>query len=79
MKSRNDRVVSIARNENIAFAVNSCLDRLDIPDLTGKSVLLKPNVGRVVDPKQAVNTNPDVVTAVFHYLRERFKANYFIW
>ncbi len=78
MKSRNDRVVSIARNENIAFAVNSCLDRLDIPDLTGKSVLLKPNVGRVVDPKQAVNTNPDVVTAVFHYLRERFKANYFI-
>jgi uncharacterized protein (DUF362 family) len=71
-------LVSIARNENIALAVYSCLDQLDIPDLTGKTVLLKPNVGRVVDPKQAVNTNPDVVSAVFHYLKEKFEANYLI-
>ena len=78
MKLRNDRVVSITRDENIALAVNSCLDQLEIPDLTGKTVLLKPNVGRISDPKQAVNTNPDVVSAVFHYLKEKFKARYFI-
>lgn len=78
MELRNDRVVSIERNENITLAVNSCLDQLDIPDLTGKTVLLKPNVGRVVDPKQAVNTNPDVVSAIFHYLKEKFKARYLI-
>ena len=78
MKLRKDLVVSIARNENIALAVNSCLDRLEIPDLTGKTVLLKPNVGRVVGPKQAVNTNPEVVSAVFHYLKEKFEADYLI-
>lgn len=78
MKLRKDLVVSIARNENITLAVNSCLDKLDIPDLTGKTVLLKPNVGRVVDPNQAVNTNPDAVSAVFHYLKEIFKAKYII-
>ncbi len=78
MKLRKDRVVSIARNEKIALAVNSCLDQLEIPDLTGKTVLLKPNVGRVVDPNQAVNTNPDVVGAVFHYLKGKFNAKYLI-
>jgi len=78
MKLRKDRVVSIARNENIVLAVKSCLDQLEIPDLTGKTVLLKPNVGRVADPKQAVCTNPEVVSAVFHYLHEKFKAKYLI-
>jgi len=78
MKLRKDRIATITRNENVAFAVNTCLDRLVIPDLTGKTVLLKPNVGRVVGPKEAVNTNPDVVSAVFHYLKEKFNAKYII-
>ena len=71
-------IVSITRNKNIAQAVELCLDRLEIPDLTGKNILLKPNVGREVDPKLGINTNPEVVAAVFNYLKERFEANYFI-
>jgi len=71
-------IVSVARNEDISLAVISALDQLEIPDLTGKTVLLKPNVGREVDPKLGINTNPEVVTAVFNYLKERFKANYLI-
>ena len=78
MKPRKDLVVSIARNENIALAVNSCLDQLQIPDLSGKTVLLKPNVGREADPKVAINTNPEVVSAVFHYFKDKFKARYMI-
>lgn len=78
MKLMNKPIVSVARNKNITSAVISALDRLEIPDLTGKNVLLKPNVGREIEPKLGINTNPDVVKAVFIYLKERFKANYLI-
>ena len=44
-------VVSIVQNTDIGYAVNSALDQINIPDLTGKTVLLKPNVGREVDPR----------------------------
>ncbi|MFX1392481.1 MAG: DUF362 domain-containing protein [Promethearchaeota archaeon] len=71
-------IVSIARNEDITSAVKSALDQLKLPDLTGKTILLKPNVGREVDPKLAINTNPEVVSAVFKYLKEKFKAKYLI-
>lgn len=71
-------IVSVAHNENITLAVKSCLNQLKIPDLTGKTVLLKPNVGREVDPYLGINTNPEVVSAVFNYLREKFKARYLI-
>ena len=71
-------LVSIARNENIGLAVNQCLDQIEFPDLTGKNVLLKPNVGREAAPRIAINTNPDVVEAVFTYLKNRFTAKFFI-
>ncbi len=71
-------IVSVAHNKNITLAVKSCLNQLKIPDLTGKTVLLKPNVGREVDPYLGINTNPEVVSAVFNYLREKFKARYLI-
>jgi len=79
MKSTNKPIVSVVRNENISLAVNECLNQLQIPNLSGKSILLKPNVGREIDPKLGINTNPEVVEAVFNYLKERYDAaNYFI-
>ncbi|MHA1439641.1 MAG: DUF362 domain-containing protein [Promethearchaeota archaeon] len=71
-------IVSVARNEKITDAVISALDQLEIPNLSGKTVLLKPNVGREVDPYLGINTNPNVVKAVFNYLRDSFKANFLI-
>jgi len=71
-------VVSLARNENISKAVISCLDQLAIPDMTGKNVLLKPNVGREAEPRSGINTNPDVVSAIYTYLKERYTAKFFI-
>ena len=71
-------IVSVARNENITLAVNSCLDQINIPDLTEKTVLLKPNVGREDDPYLGINTNPEVLIAIFNYLREKFKARFLI-
>jgi len=71
-------IVSIVRNDNIGQAVKSCLDKLELPDLTGKTILLKPNVGREVNPNLAVNTNPEVVRAIFEYLNDRFDARFLI-
>jgi len=71
-------IVSVARNKNITLAVNSCLDQIKIPDLTEKTVLLKPNVGREDDPYLGINTNPEVVIAIFNYLKKKFKARFLI-
>jgi len=71
-------IVSIAQNDNISLAVKNCLDQLKIPDFNGKTILLKPNVGREVDPNLAINTNPDVVEAVFKYLKAKFNARFLI-
>ena len=78
MRYEGKPIVSITRNEDIILAVKSCLDQLKIPDLTGKNVLLKPNVGREALPNSGINTNPEVVSAIFNYLKERYHAQYYI-
>jgi len=74
----NKPIVSIARNKDIDSAVIEALDRLTLPDLTNKTILLKPNVGREVDPNLAINTNPKVVESIFLYLKSRYDANFLI-
>lgn len=71
-------IVSVAKNEDIVKAVKTCLDALNIPDLNGATILLKPNVGREVGPKLAINTNPEVVKAVYDYLSNKFEARFLI-
>ena len=78
MVEKKKPIVSVARNIDISKAVHLALDKIEIPNLSGKTVLLKPNVGREVDPKLGINTNPDVVEATFNYLRDRYEANFLI-
>jgi len=78
MRSEEKPIVSLARNEDVNLAIKSCLDQLKIPDITGKKVLLKPNVGREALPNLGINTNPEVVSAIFNYLKERYNAQYYI-
>lgn len=76
MKINKKPFVSITKGKDHILAVNKALDELTFPNLNGKTILLKPNVGREVDSKLAINTNPEVVKAVFDYLNERFNANF---
>ncbi len=78
MVEKKKPIVSVARNIDISKAVHLALDKIEIPNLSGKTILLKPNVGREVDPKLGINTNPDVVEATFNYLRDRYEANFLI-
>jgi uncharacterized protein (DUF362 family) len=71
-------ICAVAKNENIFEAVFQALSGINLPDLTGKNVLLKPNVGRKAKQNTGINTSPDVVRAVFEYFKENYRANYFI-
>ncbi|MFX0101704.1 MAG: DUF362 domain-containing protein [Candidatus Hodarchaeota archaeon] len=71
-------VVSVARDKNIAKAVVAALEKVDIPDLSGKTILLKPNVGRESEHSRGINTNPQVVEAVFHFLKKQHDAEFLI-
>jgi len=70
--------VSVARNEDISLAVNECLANLEIPDLNGKKVLLKPNVGRETNSRLGINKPRMWFRASSHYFSKRFKAEFFI-
>jgi len=71
-------IVSVTRNIDISKAVYDALSKIHIPNLSGKTVLLKPNVSREVDPNLGINTNPEVVNAIFNYLNDRYEAKYLI-
>jgi uncharacterized protein (DUF362 family) len=71
-------IVSVTRNIDISKAVHDALSKINIPDLSGKTVLLKPNVSREVDPNLGINTNPKVVESVFNYLKEKYDAKFLI-
>lgn len=71
-------VCSFAKDDDIAKAVFHSLSKINLPDLTGLNVLLKPNVGREVTRNSGANTSPDVVEAIFDYLRSNYRARYFI-
>ena len=70
--------VVLAQNSKIEVAVNNVLTQLDLPDLNGKRILLKPNVGREEFSTVAINTNPKVVEIIFHFLKKSYKCDVFI-
>ncbi|TXT67310.1 MAG: hypothetical protein BAJALOKI1v1_120002 [Promethearchaeota archaeon] len=76
--SEKKALVSLARHHNISKAIIESLNHLKLPDLTGKTILLKPNVGRESDSSFGINTNPEVVSAIYEYLSDRFDARFFI-
>ncbi|TFF97280.1 MAG: DUF362 domain-containing protein, partial [Promethearchaeota archaeon] len=78
MKKDKKPLVSLAKNVDHQKAVKDALNNLNLPNLNGKKILLKPNVGREVAPNLGINTNPEVVKAVFEYLKDLFKAKFFI-
>lgn len=71
-------ICAISKNQSIKKAVFDALSRVDIPDLNGKNVLLKPNIGRDVRKNRGINTSPAVTSSVYQFLREKYDANFYI-
>ncbi len=71
-------IVAVEKDKNVKNAVYKVLKQLSLPNLDNKTILLKPNVGRDVESPLSVNTNPEVVQAIYQYLKERYSAKFLL-
>ena len=62
--------VSVAHGGGPYANTRRALESVDLSPVRGRSVLLKPNVGRVAGPRSGVVTNPEVVAAAIDAFRE---------
>lgn len=62
--------VSVAGKSGPYINVIEALSQLDLSSLKGKSILIKPNVGRIAPPESGYNTNPDAVAAIIDVFRK---------
>lgn len=63
-------LVGIEASRGAYENVKSALNRLDLSFIKGKTVLVKPNAGRVVPPNSGVNTSPDAVAGCVDAMME---------
>jgi uncharacterized protein (DUF362 family) len=62
----------------VDLAVKQACDTADFPDVSGKSVLLKPNILMGADPDRAVSTHPQVMRSAIRYVKSRGAARVLI-
>ncbi len=57
--------------EEVKRAIEIAMGKADFPDISGKKVLLKPNILSDAAPEKCVTTHPVVLKAVIQLVRER--------
>ncbi len=68
--SENSVVIVVSNTDAYAGAFQA-LTRADIPSMSGKNVLLKPNAGRAVEPLTGITANPEVVAAAIDFFQQQ--------
>jgi uncharacterized protein (DUF362 family) len=63
-------IVSIAGKQGPFKNIVSALEKIDLSGVKGKSVLIKPNIGRKALPEHGYNTHPLAIAAVIETLRK---------
>ena len=63
--------VVAVRNPDAYAGASQALAGLPLPDCAGKTVLLKPNAGRAVEPLTGITTHPQVVAAAIDFFQQR--------
>jgi len=64
-------IVVVSKGEDPFRTTERVLQRLDLPDLKGKHVLIKPNAARLAFPGEGVTTHPSVVAATIQHLKKQ--------
>ena len=62
--------VHVAQGSGAYANTREALEPVDLSDVGGTRVLLKPNIGRVASPGAGVTTHPDVVAAAIDVFRQ---------
>ena len=63
-------IVSIAGKQGPFKNIVSALEKIDLSGVKGKSVLIKPNIGRKALPEHGYNTHPLAIAAVIETVRK---------
>jgi len=66
----NNNFVAVCYGDNAYSNAVSVLEKINLPDLNGKKVLLKPNAGRKVTPGKGITANPQVVAAACDFFQK---------
>lgn len=74
----NRPLVSVAKGDDPYRTASELLSRFPIPDLEGKSVLIKPNAARMAAPGEGATTDPGVVAAIVDWLKRMRARNIII-
>ena len=67
---KNDHLVSIAGKNGPLMNVKTALAVLDLNGIRGKSILIKPNLGRAARPGQGYNTHPLAIAGVIEMMKD---------
>jgi len=70
MNNNNNNFVAVCHSKDAYANAYNALERIKLPDLTGKKILLKPNAGRKVSPNKGITTNPLVVAAACDFFKD---------
>lgn len=63
-------IVSIAGKNGPFENVKNVLKQIDLSEFKGKSILIKPNIGRAAKPEQGYNTHPLAIAALIEVFME---------
>jgi len=66
-----DPLVLVSKGKDPYRTTKRILQRCSLPNLKGKSVLIKPNAARLASPGDGVTTHPQVVAATIDHLKEK--------
>jgi uncharacterized protein (DUF362 family) len=64
-------IVVVSKGEDPFRTTERVLQRIPLPDLKGKHVLIKPNAARLAFPGEGVTTHPSVVAATVKHLKKQ--------
>lgn len=70
--------VVVRKDGNPTAAVRAVLAALDLPDLAGKKILLKPNLGRLTRNDAGIVTRTPVIAAIVDFFQARGWRNLFL-
>ena len=70
LKDKERPEVAVVHGMDAYKNTREALSNFDLSPAKGKSVLLKPNAGRIAEPNSGICTNPDVVAAAIDAFRE---------
>ena len=64
-------MIIVLKGKDPYQTTKKALQKIPLPNLRGKKILIKPNAARLASPGEGVTTHPEVVAATIDHLKSR--------